>query len=183
MKFAGLLSPLEAPHHPNLQQALRYREGVTLDKEGSGTLIDIGMYRRARLEKLIQPGVRVTIELPEPLAAADTRKGQKPITVKAVSPKTPREKAGHYWGYHIRLASSFSRVITESPYEVKYYIYIYLFYIQCLCLYKCYVLVIIIINIQFHSILLYSNSSTPPIWYLFLGRLRFHCGYFGSKCA
>ncbi|KAG2223108.1 hypothetical protein INT45_008956 [Circinella minor] len=120
LKFAGLLLPLEAPHHPNLHQALKYREGVTLDKEGSGTLIDIGMFRRARLEKLIQPGVRVTVELPEPLAAADTRKGQKPITVKAVSPKTPREKAGHYWGYHIRLASSFSRVITESPYEGGY---------------------------------------------------------------
>ncbi|KAI9499244.1 putative RNA methyltransferase-domain-containing protein [Zychaea mexicana] len=120
LKFAGLLPPLETPHHPNLQQAMRYREGVTLNKEGTGTLVDIGMYRRARLEKLIQPGVRVTVELPEPLAAADTRKGQKPINVKAVSPKAPREKAGHYWGYHIRLASSFSRVITESPYEGGY---------------------------------------------------------------
>ncbi|KAI9278647.1 putative RNA methyltransferase [Phascolomyces articulosus] len=120
LKFAGLLPPLDAPHHPSLHQALRYREGVTLDKEGSGTLVDIGMYRRARLEKLIQPGVRVTVELPEPLAAADTRKGQKPLNVKAVSPKAPREKAGHYWGYHIRLASSFSRVITESPYEGGY---------------------------------------------------------------
>ncbi|KAI8140331.1 putative RNA methyltransferase, partial [Fennellomyces sp. T-0311] len=120
LKFAGLLPPLEAPHHPNLHQAMRYREGVTLDKEGTGTLVDIGMYRRARLEKLIQPGVRVTVELPDALAAADTRKGQKPINVKAVSPKTPREKAGLYWGYHIRLASSFSRVITESPYEGGY---------------------------------------------------------------
>ncbi|KAI9315623.1 putative RNA methyltransferase [Dichotomocladium elegans] len=120
LKFAALLPGLETPHHPGRDEAFLYREGVTLDKEGSGTLLDIGLYRRARLEKLIQPGVRVTVEMPEPLAAANTHKGQKPINVKAISPKVPREKAGLYWGYSIRLASSISRVLTESPYEGGY---------------------------------------------------------------
>lgn len=118
LKFAGLLPHLESSHHPSRDEGLYYREGVTLDKEGACTLVDVGLYRRARLEKQIQPGVRVTVELPQPIAAADTHKGQKPINAKAVSPKVPREKSGLYWGYSIRLASSISRVMTESPYEV-----------------------------------------------------------------
>ncbi|CDH60171.1 ci114 protein [Lichtheimia corymbifera JMRC:FSU:9682] len=120
LKFAGLLPHLEASHHPSRDEGLYYREGVTLDKEGACTLVDVGLYRRARLEKQIQPGVRVTVELPQPIAAADTHKGQKPINAKAVSPKVPREKSGLYWGYSIRLASSISRVMTESPYEGGY---------------------------------------------------------------
>jgi len=68
----------------------------------------------------VKPGVRVTVELSQPISAADTRKGQKPMPGKVVSPKVPREKTGLYWGYNIRLASSFSRVLTECPYEDGY---------------------------------------------------------------
>lgn len=123
LKFAGLLPPLDVPHHPGMEEITTYREGVTLDKsnnDGDSTLVDIGLFRRARINKAVQPGVRVTVELSEPVSAADTRKGQKPIAAKVVSPKIPREKSGLYWGYNIRLASSFSRVLTESPYEDGY---------------------------------------------------------------
>ncbi|KAF7732869.1 hypothetical protein EC973_000145 [Apophysomyces ossiformis] len=122
LKFAGLLRPLDVPHHPNRNDKTKYREGVTLENatEATGTVVDVGLYRRARITPCLQPGVRVTLELPEPLAAVDTKKGQKPIAAKAVSPKVPREKAGIYWGYSIRIASSFSRVITESPYKDGY---------------------------------------------------------------
>ncbi|KAG2205695.1 hypothetical protein INT47_008052 [Mucor saturninus] len=125
LKFAGLLPPLDVPHHPGMEELTTYREGVTLDKsnnngETDSTLVDIGLFRRARIDRAVQPGVRVTVELSEPISAADTRKGQKPIAAKVVSPKVPREKTGLYWGYNIRLASSFSRVLTECPYEDGY---------------------------------------------------------------
>lgn len=122
LKFAGLLPPLDVPHHPGMEEITNYREGVTLDKTGEtdSTLVDIGLFRRARIDRAVQPGVRVTVELSEPISAADTRKGQKPIAAKVVSPKVPREKNGLYWGYNIRLASSFSRVMTECPYEDGY---------------------------------------------------------------
>ncbi|OBZ87855.1 hypothetical protein A0J61_04095 [Choanephora cucurbitarum] len=122
LKFAGLLHPLDVPHHPGKDEITIYREGVTLDKtnETDSTLVDVGLFRRARIDRAVQPGVRVTVELSEPVSAADTRKGQKPIAAKVVSPKVPREKAGLYWGYNIRLASSFSRVMTECPYSDGY---------------------------------------------------------------
>ncbi|KAG2236739.1 hypothetical protein INT48_000737 [Thamnidium elegans] len=122
LKFAGLLPPLDVPHHPGMEEITNYREGVTLDKTGEtdSTLVDIGLFRRARIDRAVQAGVRVTVELSEAISAADTRKGQKPIAAKVVSPKVPREKNGLYWGYNIRLASSFSRVMTECPYEDGY---------------------------------------------------------------
>ncbi|GAA5802978.1 putative RNA methyltransferase [Helicostylum pulchrum] len=122
LKFAGLLPPLDVPHHPGMEEITNYREGVTLDKTGEtdSTLVDIGLFRRARIDRAVQAGVRVTVELSEAISAADTRKGQKPIAANVVSPKVPREKNGLYWGYNIRLASSFSRVMTECPYEDGY---------------------------------------------------------------
>ncbi|KAI7903645.1 putative RNA methyltransferase [Cokeromyces recurvatus] len=122
LKFAGLLPPLDVPHHPAKEEATKYREGVTLDKskEADSTLVDVGLFRRARIDRALQPGLRVTVELNEAIAAADTHKGQKPLPAKVVSPKVPREKAGLYWGYNIRLASSFSRVITECPFDDGY---------------------------------------------------------------
>ncbi|KAI8099629.1 putative RNA methyltransferase [Halteromyces radiatus] len=122
LKAAGLLPRLEVPHHPSMEDMTLYREGVTLGqyfKEG-GTLVDIGCLRRAKVNQQLQPGVRVTLELATPVAAKDTKKGQIPISATIVSPKVPREKAGLYWGYNIRLSSSFSRVITESPYKDGY---------------------------------------------------------------
>ena len=39
---------------------------------------------------------------------------------KAVSPATPLEKSGIYWGYSVRLANSFGAVFTQSPYSKGY---------------------------------------------------------------
>lgn len=108
-----------------MDEVTLYREGVTIGEyynEKGKTLVDIGCYRRAKVDKSIQAGVRVTLELSTPIAAKDTKKGQTPIEAIVVSPKVPREKSGLYWGYNIRLASSFSRVITEAPYKVSIYV-------------------------------------------------------------
>ncbi|KAI9255504.1 putative RNA methyltransferase-domain-containing protein [Sporodiniella umbellata] len=121
LKFAGLLAPLDVPHHPTKDEMTLYREGVTLDKaDDQSTLVDVGLFRRARIDRPIQPNVRVTVELQQVVAAADTKKGQKPIQARVVSPKVPREMNGIYWGYQIRLASSFSKVMTEAVYEYDF---------------------------------------------------------------
>ncbi|KAG1462063.1 hypothetical protein G6F46_003119 [Rhizopus delemar] len=121
LKFAGLLPSLDVPHHPARDDMTLYREGVTLNKaDDQSTLVDVGLFRRARIDRPVQPNVRVTVELSQVVAAADTKKGQKPIQAKVVSPKAPREKSGLYWGYSIRLASSFSKVMTDSPYEYDF---------------------------------------------------------------
>lgn len=37
-----------------------------------------------------------------------------------VSPSAPRTKEGLYWGYSVRLASSFGAIFTQSPYKEGY---------------------------------------------------------------
>ena len=37
-----------------------------------------------------------------------------------VSPEEPRTKAGLYWGYSVRLASSLGAVFTKCPYKEGY---------------------------------------------------------------
>lgn len=37
-----------------------------------------------------------------------------------VSPSAPRTEQGLYWGYSVRLASSFGAVFTQSPYKEGY---------------------------------------------------------------
>lgn len=36
LQFAGLLAPVDAPHHVRAEERSKYREGVVLDKKGSG---------------------------------------------------------------------------------------------------------------------------------------------------
>mgnify|MGYP003876453011 CR=1 FL=1 len=46
------------------------------------------------------------------------RDGKK-VRATAVAPSEPRETAGLYWGYQVRLANSISEVFTFSPYKVR----------------------------------------------------------------
>jgi len=102
---------LDSPHHPQLEERTKYREGVTVAKpvkEGRGSWVDVGLKNQIQIERVLKPKVRVTVEMGD---GAEKKS-------KTVSPKTPREVLGLYWGYTIRLAGSFSRVLTESPYKV-----------------------------------------------------------------
>lgn len=47
LQFAGLLPPLDAPHHLRRNDVSVYREGVVLDeKDGDGSLVDCGIPNR-----------------------------------------------------------------------------------------------------------------------------------------
>ena len=60
--------------------------------------------------------MRVTVEVKDPEGSATRRK----VEGTAVSPATPREKHGMYWGYQVRMASSLGKVWTECPFQGGY---------------------------------------------------------------
>jgi hypothetical protein len=57
LSYAGLLNPLDAPHHLRVEQKCKYREGVTVDrptKKGGGSLVNIGFKRVSYACKQVQ---------------------------------------------------------------------------------------------------------------------------------
>jgi len=113
LRFAGLLNPLDAPHHMRRDDACPFREGVTLDrptKAGEGSLVDCGLPQELLLDRRLKPGVRVTVELDPETSTKRVPRG------RAAAPSAPRERAGLYWGYAVRLAGSLGDVFAECPF-------------------------------------------------------------------
>ncbi len=126
LRLAGILNPLDAPHHPRAHEQLVYREGVTVETPGTtgGSLVNVGLRNYIRLDRRLKPGVRVTVKLASSAAASPKpQKHQQPPppppqdTGVAVSPAAPREQAGLYWGYTTRLAKNLPEVFAGSPYK------------------------------------------------------------------
>lgn len=118
LEIAGLLPPLDCPHHLREHDKSEYREGCVLDKplkqKGTpGSLVDVGLKKPVEIDKVLQPGLRVTVKM------GDTQEG-KPRKCEAVAPSAPRTMRGIYWGYDVRLASCLSAVFSEAPYEGGY---------------------------------------------------------------
>ncbi|XP_076842429.1 putative methyltransferase C9orf114 homolog isoform X2 [Brachyhypopomus gauderio] len=117
LQFAGLLNPLDSPHHMRVDDKMEFREGVVLDrpnKAGKGSFIDCGMRKEVQIDKQLQPGLRVTVRMKNQNAGNRVHKGV------VVAPHVPRTEGGLYWGYSVRLASSLSAVITECPFKDGY---------------------------------------------------------------
>ncbi|KAL7752146.1 hypothetical protein RI367_002189 [Sorochytrium milnesiophthora] len=118
LKFVGLLGPLDTPHHVRIDEFIPFREGVVTDKkgkkEGDGSVVNVGMRKDVVIDRTLTPGVRVTVALTEAAANARVPKG------KVVSPKAPREEAGIYWGYQVRIAESLSAVFDACPFKDGY---------------------------------------------------------------
>ncbi|XP_051267904.1 putative methyltransferase C9orf114 homolog [Dicentrarchus labrax] len=118
LQYAGLLNPLDSPHHMRMDDESDYREGIVLDrptKQGQGSLVNCGMRKEVRIDKQLQSGLRVTVQLRK--TQAQENKLHKGVVV---APHVPRTEGGLYWGYSVRLASCLSAVFTESPYEEGY---------------------------------------------------------------
>ncbi|OJD18029.1 hypothetical protein AJ78_01921 [Emergomyces pasteurianus Ep9510] len=147
LRTAGTLPSLDMPHHIRANEWCEYREGVTVsaseeqgdtemagedtnaqhqrkkaknekDKKGqtaptTATLINTGLPERTRVPYIPVPeNTRVTVKFGP---AKDPSKG-----AKVVSPYTPREESGYYWGYSVRRCASLSTVFTECPFEGGY---------------------------------------------------------------
>ncbi|XP_075870031.1 putative methyltransferase C9orf114 homolog [Nelusetta ayraudi] len=118
LQYAGLLNPLDSPHHMRIDDESEYREGIVLDrpsKQGKGSLVNCGMRKEVRIDKQLQSGLRVTVQLNE-----TQKQENKVFKGVVVAPHVPRTEGGHYWGYNVRLASSLSAVFSESPYDEGY---------------------------------------------------------------
>ncbi|XP_029372135.1 putative methyltransferase C9orf114 homolog [Echeneis naucrates] len=118
LQYAGLLNPLDSPHHMRIDEESEYREGIVLDrpvKQGKGSFVNCGMRKEVRIDKQLQTGLRVTVHL-------DKVQNQESKIYKGVvvAPHVPRTEGGLYWGYTVRLASCLSAVFTESPYKGGY---------------------------------------------------------------
>lgn len=107
------------PHHLRSEEWCQYREGVTTGpgkRDSPSSYVECGLPVPVLVTVEMPESTRVTVKLPEkPVRFPDT-----PIAGKAVSPDEPREKAGYYWGYNVRQASSLSAIFTESPYDGGY---------------------------------------------------------------
>ncbi|XP_055036872.2 putative methyltransferase C9orf114 homolog [Misgurnus anguillicaudatus] len=118
LQFAGVLNPLDSPHHMRIDEEAEFREGVVLDrpcKSGKGSLVNCGMRKDVRIDKQLQAGLRVTVQLNKKYNE-DSKVHQGSV----VAPHVPRTLRGLYWGYSVRLASCLSSVFTECPYKEGY---------------------------------------------------------------
>ncbi|XP_028827201.1 putative methyltransferase C9orf114 homolog [Denticeps clupeoides] len=117
LQFAGLLNPLDSPHHMRMDEEAAFREGVVLDrpcKAGKGSFVNCGMRKEVQIDKQLQAGLRVTVQLKKNQNSGTKCKGI------VVPPHVPRTEAGLYWGYSVRLASCLSAVLTECPFKEGY---------------------------------------------------------------
>ncbi|XP_077563491.1 28S rRNA (uridine-N(3))-methyltransferase [Haemaphysalis longicornis] len=116
LQFAGLLNPLDCPHHLRATEESPYREGVVARlpvKEGSGSHVNCGLAKEVKIDRCLQPGVRVTVKM-KPETPGKKLRGT------AVSPSAPRTEAGLYWGYEVRVARSLGAVLSECPFPGGY---------------------------------------------------------------
>ncbi|KAG0323990.1 hypothetical protein BGZ99_002298 [Dissophora globulifera] len=143
LKFAGLLNPLDPPHHVHLDDRSLYREGVVVRaRDQNYSIVNCGMRKEVLIDRLVPTGSRVTVRIHgaerdkkkldknsktqaaiaamEASLSDDKAALQKYFMGTVVSPKTPREETGYYWGYQVRLADTISKVFTESPYPNGY---------------------------------------------------------------
>lgn len=117
LEFAGLLNPLDAPHHLRMTNDFKFREGITMNKKvkpGKGSQVNVGLLQDVSTDKLLNPGIRVTVRMLPP------SEGSKKLKGKIVSLATPRAETGVYWGYTVRIANSLSQVFTQCPYKDGY---------------------------------------------------------------
>ncbi|KAM4528029.1 putative methyltransferase C9orf114 homolog [Odontesthes bonariensis] len=118
LQYAGLLNPLDSPHHMRIDEESEYREGIVLNKppkQGKGSLVNCGMRKDVRIDKQLQAGLRVTVQLNK-----SQNQDFRLYKGVVVAPHVPRTQGGLYWGYTVRLASCLSSVFTESPHKDGY---------------------------------------------------------------
>ncbi|CAH0382601.1 unnamed protein product [Bemisia tabaci] len=116
LQYAGLLNPLDAPHHLRANDESLFREGIVSKcppKPNVGSYVSVGLPKDVLVDKILEPSLRVTVRL-EP-----NDRGAK-LQGKIVSPTTPKEEAGLYWGYTVRVASCLQEVFSNCPYEGAY---------------------------------------------------------------
>ena len=115
LKYAGLLNPLDAPHHVREKEWSRYREGVVVNRPASGGCwVNVGIGQQdVLLDRPLPKSTRVTVEMLDDHTQRAAGGGK--LRGKAVSVEQVRA-SGQYWGYDVHLCSSFGDIFTSCPY-------------------------------------------------------------------
>ncbi|XP_047345080.1 putative methyltransferase C9orf114 homolog [Vespa velutina] len=117
LQYAGVLNPLDAPHHLRQQDVSLYREGVVSNKPvktGKGSQVNVGLLNEIRVDKELMPGLRVTVKIPP------NQENPKKMKGIIVSPTEPKSETGIYWGYSVKLAKNLSEVFKKCSYKEGY---------------------------------------------------------------
>ena len=69
----------------------------------------------------LKPGVRATLSLGDQptLSGSLVRSGNEVYKAHLAHPGDPKMRAGAYWGYQTRVASSIQELMTGCPFKVK----------------------------------------------------------------
>ncbi|CAI5516556.1 unnamed protein product [Closterium sp. Naga37s-1] len=122
LRLAGLLPPLDAPHHARMHEWPEFREGVVV-AEGEGEeartvgscAVDVGLQQRVRVRGSFSEGTRLTVAMGP---AAEREKVFQPgVLLTPVAPHVPWGERGQYWGYTVRLARGVSGALSACPFS------------------------------------------------------------------
>ncbi len=81
LALAGIMNPLDCPHHVRMTEWSAYREGAVLPrpiKAGKGSWANIGLTRDCQLDREVAANVRVTVRVDEQWE----EKFSKPTSIK-----------------------------------------------------------------------------------------------------
>ncbi|SCZ89065.1 BZ3500_MvSof-1268-A1-R1_Chr1-1g00928 [Microbotryum saponariae] len=127
LRLAGLLPPLDLPHHLRRDDKSPYREGVIVQtpstqgsssnhkrrngSDASALLVDVGLWDpvhvdATKLDVIPELNSRVTVRMPK----------DEQSYADLISPSTPTLEQGLYWGYSVRVAPSLAHVFSSGPY-------------------------------------------------------------------
>ncbi|SGY62631.1 BQ5605_C007g04715 [Microbotryum silenes-dioicae] len=128
LRIAGLLPPLDLPHHLRRDDKSPYREGVIVQApsstqgsssnhkrrngfDASALLVDVGLWDpvyvdATKLDVIPELNSRVTVRMPK----------DEQSYADLISPSTPTLEQGLYWGYSVRVAPSLAHVFSSGPY-------------------------------------------------------------------
>ncbi|CAI5504920.1 unnamed protein product [Closterium sp. Naga37s-1] len=124
LRLAGLLPPLDAPHHARMHEWPEFREGVVVaDGEGEGgearaggsCAVDVGLQQRVRVRGSFSEGTRLTVAM-GPVAERE-KVFQPGVLLTPVAPHVPWGERGQYWGYTVRLARGVSGALSACPFS------------------------------------------------------------------
>lgn len=117
LQYAGVLNPLDAPHHLRQSDESLYREGIVTNKPiktGKGSQVNVGLLNEIHVDKVLMPGLRVTVKIPE------GQPNPKKLKGIIVPPNIPRTETGIYWGYTVKLVKHLTEVLTNCQYKGGY---------------------------------------------------------------
>ena len=116
LRYAGLLNPLDAPHHVRATEFSQWREGAVVNRPagaggrrgGGGSWANVGLLQDIQIDRSLPPLTRVTVRMSQDHTAHPS---PSRLQGQVVSPERVRE-AGLYWGYEVEVCPSFSALLT-----------------------------------------------------------------------